>query len=169
MYCSQFDRHCSMMFKVPIISKLIGWKLLTSIFKSDDQVNYKAMFAIHLPIMSANGDDDIEAHKPFAISEDLMASRIHKVAGTTTLDFDGLLHPPLKLHEDLAGGCGGQLWPAGIVLAKYLLRRPQRDTLQGKVMFVWIRILWAADIHSDILTIDVNWAQAADLSGSPLL
>ncbi len=115
--------------------------------------------------MGANGDGDIEAYEPFAVSEDLVALRIHKVAGTTTLDFDGLLHPPLKLHEDLAGGCGGQLWPAGMVLAKYLLRRPQRDTLQGKVMFVRIRIPSAPDIHSDTSTVDVNWAQAVDLLG----
>jgi len=37
--------------------------------------------------------------------------------------FDGLLSSPLKLHEDLAKGCGGRIWPAGETLAKYLLRR----------------------------------------------
>ena len=37
--------------------------------------------------------------------------------------FDGLLSSPIKIHEDLAKGCGGQIWPAGETLAKYLLRR----------------------------------------------
>lgn len=37
--------------------------------------------------------------------------------------FDGLLSSPIKLHEDLAKGCGGRIWPAGETLAKYLLRR----------------------------------------------
>jgi hypothetical protein len=58
-----------------------------------------------------------------------------KPAGVTTIDFDGLLNPALKLHEDLSDGCGGQLWPAGRVLAKYLLRM-HKDTIQGKTMFV---------------------------------
>lgn len=59
----------------------------------------------------------------------------YKPAGTSTVDFDGLLSPPLKLHEDLKGGCGGQLWPAGMVLAKYLLRQHKHD-LHGRSMFV---------------------------------
>ncbi|KAI9892272.1 MAG: hypothetical protein M1814_001731 [Vezdaea aestivalis] len=57
------------------------------------------------------------------VGEDLVTSPIHKEAGTASMTFDGLLQPPLLLHEDLKGGCGGQSWPAGMVLAKYLLRR----------------------------------------------
>ncbi|KAK4986653.1 Protein-lysine N-methyltransferase efm6 [Elasticomyces elasticus] len=69
--------------------------------------------------MTASKDEDDGA---FAVSEDLVQSPAHKTAGTSTIDFDGLLEPPLKLHEDLSGGCGGQLWPAGMVLTKYMLR-----------------------------------------------
>jgi len=48
--------------------------------------------------------------------------------------FDGLLSSPIKLHEDLAKGCGGQIWPAGETLAKYLLRRygDGSNELRGK-------------------------------------
>lgn len=73
-------------------------------------------------------DDD------FAISEDLVQSPIHKAAQTGTIDFDGLLQPGLILHQNLAGGNGGQAWPAGMVLAKYLLRQ-KRDELRKSTMF----------------------------------
>lgn len=70
----------------------------------------------------------------FAISEDLVPPAVIKSAGITEIDFDGLLSPPLKLHEDLKNGCGGQLWPAGMVLGKYMLRK--REELAGKSMSV---------------------------------
>ena len=70
-----------------------------------------------------------------AVPEDLIQSPIHRVAGSVTLDFDGMLSPPLVLHQDLSKGCGGQLWPAGMVLSRYLLRC-RRDELQDKSMFV---------------------------------
>ncbi|MCJ1404988.1 hypothetical protein MMC11_008214 [Xylographa trunciseda] len=66
------------------------------------------------------------------ISEDFLPSRPAKPPGTTNLSFSGLLSPPLRLHEDLKDGCGGQLWPAGMVLARYLLER--KDELRGKVI-----------------------------------
>ena len=75
---------------------------------------------------------------PLAVAEDLIQSPAHKPAGTTTLDFGGLLTPPLRLHEDLTEGCGGQLWPAGMVLARYLLRT-HREQLQGKMMSVQVQ------------------------------
>lgn len=71
----------------------------------------------------------------FAISEDLVQSPTHRAPATGTLDFDGLLQPALQLHQDLANGNGGQAWPAGVVLAKYLLRR-KRDELKGASMSV---------------------------------
>jgi len=48
--------------------------------------------------------------------------------------FDGLLLSPIVLHEDLAKGCGGRIWPAGETLAKYLLRRygGSSNELRGK-------------------------------------
>lgn len=68
-------------------------------------------------------------------SEDLVQLPNIKVAGTSEIDFDGLLDQPLRLHEDLKEGCGGQHWPAGMVLAKYMLRR-RRNSLDGKTMSV---------------------------------
>jgi hypothetical protein len=65
---------------------------------------------------------------PLAMGEDLAPLPEYKAALTTTLDFSGLLPEPLKLHEDLTTGCGGQLWPAGMVLAKHMLRY-HRDKL----------------------------------------
>jgi hypothetical protein len=69
----------------------------------------------------------------FAISEDLVASAFRKSAGIATIDFDGLLPIPLKLHEDLKNGCGGMLWPAGMVLSKYLLRN-HKHSFVGREM-----------------------------------
>ncbi|MCJ1389245.1 hypothetical protein MMC18_002101 [Xylographa bjoerkii] len=69
---------------------------------------------------------------PLHISEDFLPSRPPKTASTTNLSFSGLLSPPLRLHEDLKDGCGGQLWPAGMVLARYLLER--KEELRGKVI-----------------------------------
>ncbi|OGE50328.1 hypothetical protein PENARI_c017G04737 [Penicillium arizonense] len=63
----------------------------------------------------------------FDISESLAPSRENKAAVTTKVTFDGLLKEPLLLKEDLKDGCGGQLWPAGMVLAKYLLCRHATD------------------------------------------
>ncbi|KAK4038435.1 protein-lysine methyltransferase METTL21D [Parachaetomium inaequale] len=66
---------------------------------------------------------------PFAFGEDFAPLPEYKTAGTTQVDFSGLLGEPLKLHEDLKAGCGGQLWPAGMVLAKHMLRY-HKDRLQ---------------------------------------
>jgi protein N-lysine methyltransferase METTL21A len=68
-------------------------------------------------------------------SEDLVQLPSIKSAGISEVGFDSLLPEPLKLHEDLKEGCGGQLWPAGIALAKYLLRQ-HKETMKGKTMFV---------------------------------
>lgn len=68
-------------------------------------------------------------------SEDLVPPAVIKSAGITEVDFDGLLSPPLKLHEDLKNGCGGQLWPAGMVLSKYMLSK-NRETIADKTMYV---------------------------------
>jgi len=59
---------------------------------------------------------------PLSIGEDLTPLPIYKAASTTSVNFSDLLEPPLKLHEDLKSGCGGQLWPAGMVLAQHMLR-----------------------------------------------
>ncbi|CAI6338281.1 unnamed protein product [Periconia digitata] len=74
---------------------------------------------------------DSEENDVFGVSEDLVPPAVIKSAGISEVDFDGMLTPPLKLNEDLKNGCGGQLWPAGMVLGKYMLRKQQED-LEGK-------------------------------------
>jgi len=64
---------------------------------------------------------------PLDIGTDLTPLPVYKAASTSTLDFEGLLSAPLRLHEDLKGGCGGQLWPAGMVLSRYMLREHRED------------------------------------------
>lgn len=74
---------------------------------------------------------DSEENDVFGVSQDLVPPAPIKPAGISEVDFDGLLSPPLKLHEDLKNGCGGQLWPAGMVLGNYMLKM-HRDNLAGK-------------------------------------
>lgn len=69
-----------------------------------------------------------------SISEDLVPSIPHEQSTIVSIDFDGLLTPPLLLQTNEAE-CGGKLWPAGMVLADYLLRNKIED-FQGKSMFV---------------------------------
>lgn len=71
----------------------------------------------------------------FDISESLVPARDLKTAGHTEISFDGLLKEPLIIKEDLKEGCGGQLWPAGMVLARYLLHQHRSD-FNNKTMFV---------------------------------
>ncbi|KAL2416108.1 hypothetical protein ABEF91_003943 [Exophiala dermatitidis] len=70
----------------------------------------------------------------FAMATNLVPERANKTASTTSLTFDSLLpdSAPLLLHEDLQEGCGGQLWPAGMVLAKYMLTYHKTQSLLGK-------------------------------------
>lgn len=77
-------------------------------------------------------DSDPES---FAISESLAPWRDNRAAVTTRVSLDGLLPEPLLLKEDLKEGCGGQLWPAGMVLAKYIINRHSSD-LGDKTMSV---------------------------------
>ena len=72
---------------------------------------------------------------PLDISESLVPVREHKSARVCSVSFDGLLDKPLLLKEDLKGGCGGQMWTAGMVLAKFLLRHHLAG-LSAKTMYV---------------------------------
>ena len=83
---------------------------------------------------------------PLAITEDLTPLPIYKAASTTSIDFSKLLDPPLQLHEDLKSGCGGQLWPAGMVLAQNMLRY-HKNSLKDARMYVAILISLAYNIH----------------------
>lgn len=84
--------------------------------------------------MHEQADEVADKLPPFAISEDLVPSTIKRPSQTVTLDFNGLLNPPLLLQTN-EKECGGQLWLAGIVLAEYLLGN-KMDELKGKTMFV---------------------------------
>jgi hypothetical protein len=70
---------------------------------------------------------------PLTIGEGITPLPTYKAASTTSINFANLLEPPLKLHEDLKSGCGGQLWPAGMVLAQQMLRY-HRNTLKDARM-----------------------------------
>ncbi|KAH7148529.1 putative methyltransferase-domain-containing protein [Dactylonectria macrodidyma] len=67
---------------------------------------------------------------PVTISEDLAPLPTLKSAGVAEVDFDGILSQPLQLREDVRSGCGGQTWPAGMLLGKHMLRY-HRDRLQS--------------------------------------
>lgn len=77
-----------------------------------------------MPI-SDHDSDSGEEFSPFSISQDFAPLPVYKAAGTAKITVDGLLEQPLELREDLSGGCGGQTWPAGMVLAKHMLRYHQ--------------------------------------------
>ena len=95
------------------------------------QIQHHLSTALQLPFKM----DSEESSGLFGISEDLVQSPVHKATGVSSVDFDGLLSPPLRLQEDLSEGCGGQLWPAGMVLSKYMLRK-HKDDIRDSSMFV---------------------------------
>ena len=78
--------------------------------------------------------DPSDAFSQLSVSEELVPSRAEEQSSIVTLNFKGLLNPSLKLQTDVSE-CGGQLWPAGMVLAEYLLQN-KMDVLRGKTMFV---------------------------------
>ncbi|KAI9048516.1 hypothetical protein LZ554_007349 [Drepanopeziza brunnea f. sp. 'monogermtubi'] len=71
---------------------------------------------------------------PRAMGEDLAPVPAYKSASTTSVDFSGLLESPLQLHEDLKSGCGGQLWPAGMVLAQQMLRYHRTSLRKARIL-----------------------------------
>jgi hypothetical protein len=80
-------------------------------------------------------------YSPLTIGEDLTPVPAYKSASTNSIDFSGLLEPPLQLHEDLKSGCGGQLWPAGMVLAQQMLRY-HRNSLKDARMSVLVYLIF---------------------------
>lgn len=79
---------------------------------------------------SPNSDNGFD---PLAFDQDLTPLPVYKAAGDAALNFGGLLPASLRVHEDLASGCGGQTWPAGVVLARHMLRY-HRDDLEDASM-----------------------------------
>lgn len=84
-------------------------------------------------MLSAVTPDGVETF--LNVDEDLVPSRSDELQPTISLGFKGLLDPPLLLKQDVKEGCGGKTWPAGVVLAEYLLRC-KLHTLKDKTMFV---------------------------------
>lgn len=84
--------------------------------------------------MAPTAIDLSDTFSQLSVSEDLVPSRAEQQSKVLTLNFKGLLNPPLRLQTDVSE-CGGQLWPAGMVLAEYLLRNKMEE-LRGKTMFV---------------------------------
>ncbi|TGZ85006.1 hypothetical protein EX30DRAFT_337435 [Ascodesmis nigricans] len=76
-----------------------------------------------MDLFGDNSDSEVE---PF--STDFVPPAPILEPHVTTTTFSGLLASPLKIYEDLAKGCGGQIWPAGELLSKYLLRRYGRES-----------------------------------------
>ncbi|KAL7623478.1 Protein-lysine N-methyltransferase efm6 [Parahypoxylon ruwenzoriense] len=71
---------------------------------------------------------------PLAIGEDLSPLPAYKAAGTASIDFAGLLADPIRLREDLSSGCGGQTWPAGMTLARHMLRYHADDLKDSRIL-----------------------------------
>lgn len=92
--------------------------------------------------MESHTSDDEAPEAFFAggINEDLVPSRSDQPDETISLDFSGLLNPPLSLKQDLTDGCGGKTWPAGMALSEYLLRCKMAE-MKDKTMFVRSEIL----------------------------
>ncbi|KAJ5570373.1 uncharacterized protein N7459_009803 [Penicillium hispanicum] len=84
--------------------------------------------------MERSKSPESEADAPFNVSDSLAPPRANRTARTTAVTFDGLLKDPLLLKEDLKDGCGGQLWPAGMVLAKYILCRHTLDMSEKTIV-----------------------------------
>ena len=81
----------------------------------------------------SNASNEVETF--LTVAEDLVPLRDEEVPSTASIHFDGLLNPPLTLKQDMKEGCGGKTWPAGMVLAEYLLRC-KLDSLKAKTMSV---------------------------------
>ncbi|KAK5746394.1 Protein-lysine N-methyltransferase efm6 [Elasticomyces elasticus] len=82
-------------------------------------------------------DESDDAELSLTVSEDFVQSPMHKQSSTTRIDFDGLLtEQPLSLMENLSKGNGGMSWPAGHVLAKYLLRNKQSMLKESSILAI---------------------------------
>ncbi|PQE23952.1 hypothetical protein CJF32_00006786 [Rutstroemia sp. NJR-2017a WRK4] len=100
---------------------------------------------------------------PLSIGVDLAPLPTYKAAAITTVNFSGLLEPPLKLHEDLSKGCGGQLWPAGMVLAQHMLRYHKDMLKDARILelgagggLVGLAVAFSGDLHHPLLLTDMD-------------
>ena len=84
---------------------------------------------LHLIIMSS-----IDHNEDLFLTnmDELVPQMPSEASAIVSLSFHGLLDPPLRLQTDQTE-CGGKLWPAGEVLAQFLL---SQHNMGGKTMFV---------------------------------
>ncbi|KAH8699502.1 putative methyltransferase-domain-containing protein [Ilyonectria robusta] len=100
---------------------------------------------------------------PVTVSEDLTPLPTFKSIGVAHVDFDGALSQPLQLLEDVRSGCGGQTWPAGMLLAKHMLRY-HRDRLKSARILelgaggglVGLAVALECELQSPMLVTDQN-------------
>ncbi|KHJ32454.1 putative n2n2-dimethylguanosine trna methyl transferase [Erysiphe necator] len=85
------------------------------------------------PKMQSSSNDDVIDYSLF-VREDLTPIPSYKTASTISHHFTNLLTTPIQLHEDLKSGCGGQLWPAGMVLAKHMLRYHKNSLTEARIL-----------------------------------
>lgn len=90
-------------------------------------------------------EDRSISNSDLVIDEDFIQPPAQKSPTITSVDLEGLLHPPLKLHEDVKEGCGGQVWPAGTILARYMIRK--HSDLAHKEMFVRSKLFEEMVVH----------------------
>lgn len=100
------------------------------------QTQHQSIKNMSPSISSRSASPESEEHDFLAFGEDFVKSPEHIAASTQSIDFDGLLDSPLLLHEDLAAGCGGMLWPAGMRMAKYLLKTKRDEIRNAESMCV---------------------------------
>jgi predicted nicotinamide N-methyase len=98
---------------------------------------------------------------PTVISEDFVPLPALKAKGDAQLDFDGQLSEPIKVHEDVRSGCGGQTWPAGLLLGKHLLRYHREKLRDARILelgagggLVGLAVATGCDIQSKLLLTD---------------
>lgn len=132
---SCFERLLSLLYVVPAISRLFR----SSGGHSAPWLHTTPLRGLGLKLSHCNlstvmTSDLAEELSLLSISEDLVPSTDETPSQEVILAFDGLLCPPLVLQTNETE-CGGKLWPAGIVLAEYLLRN-KMDEIVGKKMFV---------------------------------
>ncbi|KAK0615847.1 putative methyltransferase-domain-containing protein [Bombardia bombarda] len=87
-----------------------------------------------LPTMSDHDQRSPSPEFSLDLDEGLAPLPTYKTAGTVEVGFEGLLAEPVKLHEDLKSGCGGMLWPAGMVLAKHMLRYHLNELPHSRIL-----------------------------------
>ncbi|KAJ0287942.1 hypothetical protein CBS470a_005094 [Colletotrichum nupharicola] len=92
---------------------------------------------------------------PLAIGEDLTPLPAYKAAQTNSFDIAGLLSTPLKLHEDLASGCGDQ-----DEMFELMGRNTKLNGLDGKVKPMILN--WGEPLSQEVVDFKPNVILAAD-------